>query len=330
MRSGWQCLRTEQADVDGAPMARARRRRAPRRAERIARPEEGILGSRGFKQREMARRIRQPLGRQYAYSPRAVALSQTRVGCSSVLEHSVPSRRDGPDSLELRLSSLEDKVGQLISLVESKLVRSTGESEDAAPIAYAPVAKTPPAMSPAAASLAGPPGPAIMMFHPCASQPVRQSQPAMPMAHPPVVWVHPGGTLPPGFYLSASGWPGSGWAAPAGMVMHPGAELTVIQPGLGSWSSVAHQSGTTRPRQADATARSKRSQRGAPMPVPPWEYNALRAAGEVPGPGHYSPHCNPENSSFNVRITPNPEHPGYGAYTARSLPPRCGAKAKAV
>eukprot|EP00962_Isochrysis_galbana_P061534 scaffold39420_cov225-Isochrysis_galbana.AAC.1 len=149
----------------------------------------------------MARRIRHPLGRQYAYSPRAVALSQTRVGRSSVLEHSVPSRRDGPDSLELRLSSLEDKVGQLISLVESKLVRSTGESEDAAPIAYAPIAETPPAMFPAAASLAGPPGPAIMMLHPCASQqPVWQSQPAMPMAHPPVVWVHPGGTLPPGFF----------------------------------------------------------------------------------------------------------------------------------
>jgi hypothetical protein len=266
----------------------------------------------------MARRIRQPLGRQYAYPARAAALSQKRVTCGSVFEPSVLARHDGPDSLELRLSSLEYKVDRLTSLVESKLGRLTGEAEVAARIASAPVADAPAAMSaaPLAREAVRPTEPAVVMLHP--------SQPVMPAQ--PVVWVNPGATLLPAFYMSAAGWAAP---APAGMVMHPGVLPMTVQHGVGAWPAVAHRSGELRPRRAGTTTRPKRSARGAPMPMPPWEYNTLRAAGELPGPGHYSPHLTPENSSFNIRITPNPEHPGYGAYTARSLPPRPGARAKA-
>src|SRR6056297_1879923 len=124
----------------------------------------------------MARRLRQPLGRQYAYPPRAVPLSQTRARSSDVLQQSVLARHDGPESLELRLSSLEDKVDKLTSLVESKLGRLTGEPGGAAQIASAPAAEAPLETSTAAASCdqqAGgpPPGSAMTTLHPWASQP---------------------------------------------------------------------------------------------------------------------------------------------------------------
>lgn len=220
----------------------------------------------------MARRVKQPLGMEYAYSNRAMSASGAKhnaLRAETAVRAQSPATASDATSIEQRLNALEAKVAQLVSLVEASISTPTPAMQ---------AAPADPAEAPPAAAY-----------------------------HPAPVWTHPHFAAPV-FYMPHVGWN-----------MAPAWQMAALswparQPSRSHQREAAHA--------ASVSLRKPPSKRSAPMCAPPWDLNQLLRASAEPGPGHYSPHMPPEHNSFNVRICPDPENPGYGAYTARMLPPR--------
>eukprot|EP00967_Tisochrysis_lutea_P107710 scaffold166385_cov32-Tisochrysis_lutea.AAC.1 len=263
----------------------------------------------------MARHLCKPVGKAYPYQHRTLALQERSTSDTNrpVLRKATVQTED---CLEERLSSLEEKVALLTSLVESSLCRQdtackmdiTSKSSDTAHQSERPMVQ---ALANPAAEAMGHIQPAFIILQPWISQPLVNMMQPMMLGHP--------GTSTQARALNSH----THWSTfpPNTMIMPPGAVSACCHSGAPS-PSHPYQRTTTRP------PRWKYTKRGAPMPAPPWDHDSLRAARELPGPGEYNPQLKPESSSFNIRITPDPEHPGYGAYTARSLPPRQQSKKK--
>lgn len=86
----------------------------------------------------------------------------------------------------------------------------------------------------------------------------------------------------------------------------------------------AHASSATpAPPPVDISEGFRQSGRGksAPLSRPPWDPLSLREGRRVPGPGTYDVPPPTSRITFNAKLCPNPDMPGYGKFEAPKLAP---------
>jgi len=291
----------------------------------------------------MARRTA-PMGREYGYSPRAAGFvhrgrrrAEEPEEASSSLElrrsalaarhaevaarHAEEANAGCSSSLERRMTALEARVSELVCIVGANLGRPDGGDESRALTASASVALEQPMQHTAMAPPLAPPMQYAAMAPPqfmMAPQSVMAMGPqSVAMATQPVMMMGAQPFMMGGDHHGPCYWL-PGWAPPAWAIQHAAGDVRM------AWAQPAAPPACRRA----GPSKPSRVKRGAPMPAPPWEYNTLRASSELPGPGQYYPKARPETSSFNIRITPDPENPGYGSYTGKPEKPKAKAEAK--
>ena len=203
--------------------------------------------------------------------------------------------------------------------VATAAARPAAEAAAAAPVALTPIhasapapaplqASTPPHMPPQTFAPAG----GCFYYHP--SQPPRMVH--APAAPPPVAW-------PPMPYATMPAAVAPAQLPSMAAYMPPGKPSAQHAPGYfyfmpSTWQGAYHGGAPSPPAQATPEG-------GTAPPfvsgATPWDPTELRRSRQVPGPGAYNPK-HPQRISFNARLAPDADNPGYGSFEAPPLPAR--------